>query len=91
MPVHDRTRKAYRGVQGTSSSYSITFEADRIGSWVPVRFMHLEGLYELFVSKVVGSILKTVKLVAVESSFVREPLRAGGHNETRMLPYFLYV
>ncbi|KAG0481142.1 hypothetical protein HPP92_012000 [Vanilla planifolia] len=27
------------------------FDADRIGSQVPVRLMHLEGLYELFVSK----------------------------------------
>ncbi|KAL0452061.1 UNVERIFIED_CONTAM: hypothetical protein Slati_1184200 [Sesamum latifolium] len=27
------------------------FEADRIGSQVPIKLMHLEGLYELFVSK----------------------------------------
>lgn len=36
------------------------FEADRIGSQVPVKLMHLEGLYELFVSKFVslcGSLL----------------------------------
>ena len=31
------------------------FEADRIGSQVPVKLMHLEGLYELFVSKFVSS------------------------------------
>ncbi|XP_023644136.1 rab3 GTPase-activating protein catalytic subunit isoform X2 [Capsella rubella] len=31
------------------------FEADRIGSQVPVKLMHLEGLYELFVSKFVYS------------------------------------
>ena len=30
------------------------FEADRIGSQVPVKLMHLEGLYELFVSKFVS-------------------------------------
>lgn len=30
------------------------FEADLIGSQVPVKLMHLEGLYELFVSKFVS-------------------------------------
>lgn len=30
------------------------FEADHIGSQVPVKLMHLEGLYELFVSKFVS-------------------------------------
>ncbi|XP_040862426.1 uncharacterized protein [Glycine max] len=33
------------------------FEADRIGSQVPVKLMHLEGLYELFVSKFAYSTL----------------------------------
>ena len=33
------------------------FEADRIGSQVPINFMHLEGLYELFVSKFVRSLI----------------------------------
>eukprot|EP00249_Psilotum_nudum_P023025 c28729_g2_i1 orf=404-2848(-) len=35
-----------------SGPYSWSFEADRIGSQVPVKLMHLEGLYELFLSKV---------------------------------------
>jgi hypothetical protein len=30
------------------------FEADRIGSQVPIRLMHLEGLHELFLSKFVS-------------------------------------
>ncbi|XP_058787815.1 uncharacterized protein LOC131662133 isoform X4 [Vicia villosa] len=33
------------------------FEADRIGSQVPIKLMHLEGLYELFVSKFAYSTL----------------------------------
>lgn len=53
VPVHESKRKAYQGILGTKS-YSARFEADRITSWVPVRFMHLEGLYDLFVSKLVG-------------------------------------
>ncbi|KAL2636313.1 hypothetical protein R1flu_007792 [Riccia fluitans] len=69
VPVHDRTRKAYKGVQGTSSSYSITYEADRIGSWVPVRFMHLEGLYELFVSKVAFTAPNTAAVPSLRVEF----------------------
>ncbi|KAG6550673.1 hypothetical protein Mapa_007770 [Marchantia paleacea] len=69
VPVHDRTRKAYKGVQGTSSSYSITFEADRIGSWVPVRFMHLESLYELFVSKVAFTAPNTAAVPSLRVEF----------------------
>lgn len=30
------------------------FEADHIGTQVPVKLMHLEGLYELFISKFVS-------------------------------------
>jgi len=30
------------------------FEADHMGSQVPVKLMHLEGLYELFLSKFVS-------------------------------------
>ncbi|KAL3677503.1 hypothetical protein R1sor_027451 [Riccia sorocarpa] len=69
VPVHDRTRKAYKGVQGISSSYSITYEADRIGSWVPVRLMHLEGLYELFVSKVAFTAPNTAAVPSLRVEF----------------------
>jgi hypothetical protein len=53
VPVHESKRKAYQGILGTKT-HSARFEADRITSWVPVRFMHLEGLYDLFVSKLVN-------------------------------------
>ncbi|VFR01972.1 unnamed protein product [Cuscuta campestris] len=51
VPVHDPSRKAYIGIQNMGTLFTRRFEADCIGSQVPVRLMHLEGLYELFVSK----------------------------------------
>ncbi|KAH9309311.1 hypothetical protein KI387_037222, partial [Taxus chinensis] len=51
VPVHDPTRKAYKGIQNIKTTLVRRFEADRIGSHVPVKLMHMEGLYELFVSK----------------------------------------
>ncbi|KAB2050581.1 hypothetical protein ES319_A13G256200v1 [Gossypium barbadense] len=51
VPVHDPSRKAFIGIQNMGTIFTRRFEADRIGSQVPVKFMHLEGLYELFVSK----------------------------------------
>ncbi|KAF8396974.1 hypothetical protein HHK36_018611 [Tetracentron sinense] len=51
VPVHDPSRKAYIGIQNMGTVFTRRFEADLIGSQVPVRLMHLEGLYELFVSK----------------------------------------
>lgn len=51
VPVHDPSRKAYIGIQNMGTSFTRRFDSDRIGSQVPVRLMHLEGLYELFVSK----------------------------------------
>lgn len=51
VPVHDPTRKAYKGIQNMDTTLTRRFEADRIGSQVPVKLMHLEGLYELFMSK----------------------------------------
>ncbi|PHT46698.1 hypothetical protein CQW23_15856 [Capsicum baccatum] len=51
VPVHDPSRKAYIGIQNMGILFTRRFEADRIGSQVPVRLMHLGGLYELFVSK----------------------------------------
>ena len=53
VPVHDPTRKAYKGIQGMKGPYCRSFEADRIGSQVPVKLMHLEGLYDLFITKLV--------------------------------------
>ncbi|VVB16464.1 unnamed protein product [Arabis nemorensis] len=55
VPVHDPSRKAYIGIQNMGTVFTRRFEADRIGSQVPVKLMHLEGLYELFVSKFVYS------------------------------------
>eukprot|EP01018_Ginkgo_biloba_P026455 Gb_39184 [translate_table: standard] len=51
VPVHDPTRKEYKGIQNMKTTLTRRFEADRIGSQVPIKLMHLEGLYELFVSK----------------------------------------
>ncbi|XP_016450240.2 uncharacterized protein LOC107775079 isoform X2 [Nicotiana tabacum] len=51
VPVHVPSRKAYIGIQNMGTLYTRRFEADRIGSQVPLKLMHLEGLYELFVSK----------------------------------------
>ncbi|MED6109142.1 hypothetical protein PIB30_030927 [Stylosanthes scabra] len=51
VPVHDPTRNAYIGIQNMGTAFTRRFEADRIGSQVPVNLMHLEGLYQLFVSK----------------------------------------
>ncbi|KDP45778.1 hypothetical protein JCGZ_17385 [Jatropha curcas] len=51
VPVHDPSRKAYIGIQNMGTVFTRRFEADHIGSQVPVKLMHLEGLYELFVSK----------------------------------------
>ncbi|KAL8518137.1 hypothetical protein ACS0TY_009479 [Phlomoides rotata] len=53
VPVHDPSRKAYIGIQNMGTVSTRRFEADRIGSQVPIKLMHLEGLYELFVSKFV--------------------------------------
>ncbi|KAJ0084919.1 hypothetical protein Patl1_31032 [Pistacia atlantica] len=55
VPVHDPSRNAYIGIQNMGTVFTRRFEADRIYSQVPVRLMHLEGLYELFVSKFVSS------------------------------------
>lgn len=54
VPVHDPSRNAYIGIQNLGTVFTRRFEADRIGSQVPVKLMHLEGLYELFISKFVG-------------------------------------
>lgn len=51
VPVHDPSRKAYIGIQNMGTTFTRRFDTDRIGSQVPVRLMHMEGLYELFVSK----------------------------------------
>lgn len=56
VPVHDPTRKSYKGIQGMKGPYSRSFEADRIGSQVPVKLMHLEGLYDLFLTKLAFSL-----------------------------------
>lgn len=57
VPVHDPSRKAFIGIQNMGTVFTRRFEADRIGSQVPVKLMHLEGLYELFVSKFAFSTL----------------------------------
>ncbi|CAK9164168.1 unnamed protein product [Ilex paraguariensis] len=57
VPVHDPSRKAYIGIQNMGTVFTRRFEADRIGSQVPVKLMHLEGLYELFISKFAFSTL----------------------------------
>lgn len=54
VPVHDPSRNAYIGIQSMGTVFTRRFEADHIGSQVPVKLMHLEGLYELFLSKFVS-------------------------------------
>ncbi|KAK9126730.1 hypothetical protein Scep_015576 [Stephania cephalantha] len=44
VPIHDPSRKAYIGIQNMGTLLTRRFESDRIGSQVPVRLMHLEGL-----------------------------------------------
>lgn len=51
VPVHDPSRNAYMGIQNMGTVFTRRFEADRIGSQVPIKLMHLEGLFELFLSK----------------------------------------
>ncbi|KAE8729082.1 Rab3 GTPase-activating protein catalytic subunit isoform 2 [Hibiscus syriacus] len=51
VPVHAPSRRAYVGIQNMGTIFTRRFEADRVGSQVPIKLMHLEGLYELFVSK----------------------------------------
>ncbi|PWA46096.1 hypothetical protein CTI12_AA512190 [Artemisia annua] len=51
VPVHDPSRKAYIGIQNMGTVFTRRFEGDLIATQVPVKLMHLEGLYELFVSK----------------------------------------
>ncbi|KAL8147976.1 hypothetical protein AgCh_005344 [Apium graveolens] len=57
VPVHIPSRKAFIGIQNMGTVFTRRFESDRIGSQVPVKLMHLEGLYELFISKFVFSTL----------------------------------
>ncbi|XP_027329176.1 rab3 GTPase-activating protein catalytic subunit-like isoform X3 [Abrus precatorius] len=57
VPIHDPSRKAFIGIQNMGTVFTRRFEADRIGSQVPIKLMHLEGLYELFVSKFAYSAL----------------------------------
>lgn len=45
------------------------FETDHIGSQVPVKLMHLEGLYELFISKFVSSCLFIIVILRYEFFF----------------------
>lgn len=54
VPVHDPSRKAYIGIQNMGTVFTRRFEADHMGTQVPVQLMHLEGLYELFISKFVS-------------------------------------
>lgn len=57
VPVHDPSRKAHIGIQNMGTVFTRRFESDCIRSQVPVKLMHLEGLYELFVSKFAFSAL----------------------------------
>ncbi|KAJ8423948.1 hypothetical protein Cgig2_014424 [Carnegiea gigantea] len=57
VPVHDPSRKAHIGIQNMGTAFTRRFESDCIRSQVPVKLMHLEGLYELVVSKFAYSIL----------------------------------
>ncbi|KAE8039324.1 hypothetical protein FH972_011748 [Carpinus fangiana] len=51
VPVHDPSRKAYDGIQNMGTLFTRVFKADHMGTQVPVKLMHLEGLYEFFISK----------------------------------------
>ena len=60
VPVHDPTHKAYQGIKGTRT-HSACYETDRMGTQIPVTFMHVAGLYDLFISKVVYPFLIRAK------------------------------
>ncbi|XP_078435560.1 rab3 GTPase-activating protein catalytic protein isoform X2 [Wolffia australiana] len=51
VPVHDPTREAFFGIQNMGTNFTRRFDADCMRSQVPIRLMHLEGLYQLFLSK----------------------------------------
>jgi len=87
VPVHESKRKAYQGILGTKT-YSARFEADRITSWVPVRFMHLQGLYDLFVSKLA---FRTVTDLSAPSVNVEFAMRLIYHTPTPKAPSDIVV
>lgn len=85
VPVHDPSRKAYIGIQNMGTVFTRRFEADRIGSQVPIRLMHLEGLHELFLSKFVLSSTDFPAKVKVNFSMkltYRTPEHDYDHEET---------
>ncbi|KAE9598639.1 putative Rab3 GTPase-activating protein catalytic subunit [Lupinus albus] len=71
VPVHDPSRKAYIGIQSMGTVFTRRFEADLIRSQVPVKLMHLEGLYELFVSKFVSSLHQVVSFSSFSGQFFK--------------------
>jgi Rab3 GTPase-activating protein catalytic subunit len=87
VPVHESKRKAYQGILGTKT-YSARFEADRITSWVPVRFMHLQGLYDLFVSKLA---FRTVTDLSAPSVNVEFTMRLTYHTPAPKAPSDIVV
>ncbi|CAO2824834.1 unnamed protein product [Amaranthus hypochondriacus] len=79
VPVFDPSRKAHIGIQNLGTVFTRRFESDCIRSQVPVKLMHLEGLYELFVSKFAFS--------AVDFSIHRYKVQFTMRLTYRTLPY----
>ncbi|XP_057548296.1 uncharacterized protein LOC130826744 isoform X3 [Amaranthus tricolor] len=79
VPVFDPSRKAHIGIQNLGTVFTRRFESDCIRSQVPVKLMHLEGLYELFVSKFAFS--------AVDFSVHRYKIHFTMRLTYRTLPY----
>ncbi|KAJ4979850.1 hypothetical protein NE237_010630 [Protea cynaroides] len=86
VPVHDPSRKAYIGIQNMGTVFTRRFEADRIGSQVPIRLMHLEGLYELFVSKFAFSTVDFSTYLFQVNFKMRLTYRTPPHDEDDVTP-----
>ncbi|KAG9453607.1 hypothetical protein H6P81_006511 [Aristolochia fimbriata] len=81
VPVHDPSRQAYIGIQNLGTVFTRRFEADRIGSQVPIKLMHLEGLYELFVSKFSYSTVEYTTTVAKVQFTMKLTYRTPPHED----------
>ncbi|CAK9228800.1 unnamed protein product [Sphagnum troendelagicum] len=84
VPVHDM--KCYQGIQGTKT-HTIRYETNCISTWVPVRFMHLEGLYDLFFSKLAFKTAGSLIVPSIDVDFTmrltyRTPMPGSKHYVT---------
>ncbi|KAL0401695.1 UNVERIFIED_CONTAM: Rab3 GTPase-activating protein catalytic subunit [Sesamum latifolium] len=84
VPVHDASRKAYIGIQNMGTAFTRRFESDCIDSQVPVKLMHMEGLYELFVSKFRFLLTDVVPLPKAYAAVGLSMLHSRVHFKTKL-------